>query len=180
VAFDYAYLNLQPRGGGTYIAEDSVGVISRWLRDHPNGVQIEEGTGQDTFDFAARLNECKIFTEMTGGESPTLGLLNPHSSPMIVNIERGDVIILHPLMMHSASKNHTRAMRLITNPPVALKEPFNFNRSNPADFSLVERKTLKDLGVDRLDFTPGAPRKTIVPTRIDSETVVLAEELERK
>ncbi|QRW12996.1 phytanoyl-CoA dioxygenase [Ceratobasidium sp. AG-Ba] len=111
------------------------------------------------FDFLARINECNVFTEMTG--------------------ERGDVILLHPLMLHSASKNHTRAVRLITNPPVSLKEPFNFNRENPADFSLVELKTLKELGVDRYNFVPSVPRQQIVPKRLDAQTKILAEELER-
>lgn len=55
-------------------------------------------------------------------------------------------------MLHSASKNHLRLPRIITNPPVSLNEPFNFNRENPDDFSLVEKKTLKELGVERLDF----------------------------
>lgn len=55
-------------------------------------------------------------------------------------------------MLHSASRNHTRAPRIITNPPVSLKEPFNFNRENPEDYSIVEKKTLKELGVDKLDF----------------------------
>ena len=55
-------------------------------------------------------------------------------------------------MLHSASKNHTRVPRVITNPPAALKEPFKFNRENPDELSLVEKKTLNALGVDRLDF----------------------------
>lgn len=55
-------------------------------------------------------------------------------------------------MLHSASRNHTRAPRIITNPPVSLKEPFNFNRESPEDYSIVEKKTLKELGVDKLDF----------------------------
>lgn len=58
----------------------------------------------------------------------------------------GDVYLLHPLMVHSASLNLRRAIRIITNPPVALKEPFNFNRADPRDYSLVEQKTLRELG----------------------------------
>ncbi|QRV84378.1 phytanoyl-CoA dioxygenase [Ceratobasidium sp. AG-Ba] len=156
---DNCDIKASPRGGGTYIAEDGVGVIARWLRDHPEGVLPGLGPGQGKFDFLARINECNVFTEMTG--------------------ERGDVILLHPLMLHSASKNHTRAVRLITNPPVSLKEPFNFNRENPADFSLVELKTLKELGVDRYNFVPSVPRQQIVPKRLDAQTKILAEELER-
>jgi hypothetical protein len=48
-------------------------------------------------------------------------------------------------MLHSASKNLLREVRIITNPPVALKEPFNYNRGD-GNYSLVEAKTLKDLG----------------------------------
>lgn len=83
-------------------------------------------------------------------------------------------------MLHSASKNHTRAVRLITNPPVSLNQPFEFNRSNPADFSIVERKTLKELGVERLDFSPAVPRLRITPKRLDVQSKLLAEELERE
>ena len=48
--------------------------------------------------------------------------------------ETGDVYILHPFMLHSASRNLLRTLRIITNPPVSLKEPFNYNR---ADLSLI-------------------------------------------
>ncbi|CAE6403139.1 unnamed protein product [Rhizoctonia solani] len=113
---------LLPRGGGTYIAEDSIGVIARWLRDHP------EGVAPGMFDFGARLKECNVFTEMTG---------------------------------------------------VSLKEPFNFNRLDPSEFSLVEQKTLKELGVEKLDFSVKVPRKHIIPQRLDTQSRMLAEELKR-
>jgi hypothetical protein len=54
-----------------------------------------------------------------------------------------------------------RRPRFMTNPPVILENPMNFNRQNPADFSLLERATLHYLGVDRLDFRPAAPREGI-------------------
>lgn len=31
-----------------------------------------------------------------------------------------------------------------------MREPFNFNRSDPLEYSLVEMKTLKELGVESL------------------------------
>jgi hypothetical protein len=40
-------------------------------------------------------------------------------------------------MLHSASKNLLRIPRVITNPPVSLKEPFCFDREDPKDYSLV-------------------------------------------
>ena len=42
----------------------------------------------------------------------------------------------------------------------------NFNRPDAQDFSLVERAVLRGLGVDRLDFSPAAPRETLVPERV--------------
>jgi len=47
----------------------------------------------------------------------------------------------------------------MSNPPVALKAPLDFNRANPADFSLIERGVLRALGVDRYDFQLSAPRE---------------------
>ena len=47
----------------------------------------------------------------------------------------------------------------MTNPPVVLKEPLDFNREDPDDFSLIELATLNALGVERYDFQPAAPRE---------------------
>lgn len=64
----------------------------------------------------------------------------------------GDVYLIHPYMLHSAAPNPSGRPRFITNPPVAFKEPMNFNREDPDDFSLVERVVLRALGVERLDY----------------------------
>jgi hypothetical protein len=61
--------------------------------------------------------------------------------------EIGDVYLLHPFMLHSASRNLRRDVRIITNPPVTLKGHFNYNRPD-GQYSLVEQKTLRDLGRD--------------------------------
>lgn len=93
--------------------------------------------------------------------------------------EIGDVVLLHPLMMHSASKNYLRIPRVITNPPVSLKEPFNFARESTNEYSLVERKTLKALGVERLEFKPTTERRRIVPKRVLDQNKMLEEEKRR-
>ncbi|KKA23677.1 Uncharacterized protein T310_2268 [Rasamsonia emersonii CBS 393.64] len=95
--------------------------------------------------------------------------------------EVGDVYLLHPFMLHSASKNLLRNPRIITNPPVALKEPFNYNRSDPSEYSLVEQKTLRDLG--RPEGLPEwkitAPRERLVPLRVKKQEEMKRKELER-
>ncbi|MEM7536985.1 MAG: phytanoyl-CoA dioxygenase family protein [Chloroflexota bacterium] len=123
--------DIDHKGGGTFIAPDSVRRVARYLRDHPEGG--ERG-------FAQKLiQQCEEFVEVTG--------------------ETGDFIILHPFMIHSSSHNHSGRPRFMTNPPVVLKEPMNLNRENADEFSLLERATLHYLGLDRLDFRRTAPRE---------------------
>ncbi len=121
------------RGGGTFVAPDSVRLMARYLADHPEGID------PDDFRFDELIRQCTEFEEITG--------------------ETGDFIILHPFMLHASSQNALRIPRFMTNPPVVLKEPMNLNRENPEDFSLLERATLHYLGLDRLDFRPTAPRR---------------------
>lgn len=94
----------------------------------------------------------------------------------------GDVILLHPLMLHSASKNGLRNIRIITNPPVSLLEPFNFDRgSNEDEYSLVELKTIKDLGgMDKLKgWKITGERKEVIPPRVQIQAKMMEEENRR-
>jgi hypothetical protein len=127
--------DMNHQGGGTFIVPDSVRVVARLLRDHPEGIPPGD------FDMQDILSQCTEFVELTG--------------------KTGDFVILHPYMVHASSQNVLRRPRFMTNPPVILENPMNFNRQNPADFSLLERATLHYLGVDRLDFRPAAPREGI-------------------
>jgi len=79
--------------------------------------------------------------------------------------EVGDVYLLHPFMLHSASRNLRRDVRIITNPPVSLKEPFCYDGRAP---SLVEQKTLRDLGRPggMPEWKITAARERLVPDRI--------------
>ena len=128
------------KGGGTFVAADSVPVIARFLAEHPEGVLPGD------FDFSELIGQCHDFVEMTGNT--------------------GDVVLLHPFTLHATSQNVLNAGRMITNPPLTLLEPMNFNRPDAADFSLVERAILRGLGVDRFDFVPTTPRERVVPERV--------------
>jgi len=142
------------------IAPEAVGKIARFLAAHPEGV-LPRG-----FPFREIADSCEQFVELTG--------------------KAGDVILLHPLMLHSASRNNLRLPRIITNPRVSIREPFNLNRPNVDDYSLVELKTLKELGVDPLtnggkgyDFVVKGERKPIVPERLKIQAEWKQQELER-
>ncbi len=121
-----------PRGGGTFIAPDSIRVVARYLRDHPEGVEPDA--------FGKLIEQCREFVEVTG--------------PV------GTFLILHPFMLHASSQNHAGRPRFMTNPPIVLKEHMRFDREDPRDLSLLERATLHALGLDRLDFRPAAPRRS--------------------
>ena len=89
--------------------------------------------------------------------------------------------------------------RFITNPPVVLKEPFNFNRENPEEYvsslfvlkemrpvsdqnhqSLIEQKTLQELGVFALpDWKITGARTRFTPRTRAGKNARILEELER-
>lgn len=167
------FSDIKPRGGGTMISPDGLGLIANYLASHPEGVlptglsftpststyADPEAEDPGYWSHLKEIKRCTQFVEMIG--------------------ETGDVVLMHPLMMHSASKNYTRVPRVITNPPVSLKEPFNFAREDPEGYSLVERKTLKALGVNRLDYKTTTERRRIVPARIGHRDKMLEEEKRR-
>ena len=127
------WTDVAPHGGGTFLACDSVPLVARFLADHPAGVAPND------LPFEALKNQCRDFEEATG--------------------HAGDVFLMHPFLLHAASRNATRAQRIISNPVSHLSAPMNFNRPNPADFSVVERAILNGLGVEKLDFKPIGSRE---------------------
>jgi hypothetical protein len=133
------YSDVEPKGGGTFAARDSVAPVARLLARHPEGVPP---SGAPEATFGSLINECHDFVELTG--------------------RIGDVVFIHPYVLHASSQNVSGKARFITNPPVNLKEPMQFNRPNPADLSPVERGVLRGLGVDSYDFKPTGERESIV------------------
>ena len=143
--------DIYPKSGGTFVACDSVQHVAQRLYEHPEG--LPPG------GFGKLIGKCKDFAEITG--------------------KAGDVVLLHPFILHAASQNPSRRARFITNPPVGLAEPMNFNRENPDDFSPVELAVLDGLGKDRLDFKPTAPRERLVPERVQRQKKMLEEQKKR-
>lgn len=133
------WTDMYHQGGGTFIAADSVPVIARYLAEHPEGVLFTD------LDFQALARQCTNFLELTG--------------------DAGDVVLMHPYMLHATSQNVIKHGRLITNPPITLREPMRFDRG-PGEFSPVERAVLRGLGVDRFDFQRTGEREMVVPERV--------------
>jgi hypothetical protein len=149
--------DIAENGGGTYICPDGIDVVARHLRDNPEGgtpYMARRGEEHMHYEFGWFVEQirdqskCSLFQQMTG------------------NV--GDVVLMHPLMMHSASRSSLHTPRIITNPSIYMKEPFKFDREDPEEYSIVERKTLKELGVDRLrGWQITGKRERLLPGRID-------------
>ncbi|MEO2004697.1 MAG: hypothetical protein ABGY41_11420 [Candidatus Poribacteria bacterium] len=145
--------DIKPQSGGTFVACDSVKPIAKFLVDRPEGCLPQD------VHFGEHIGKCSDFAEITG--------------------EIGDVVIIHPFMLHASSQNPSGVPRFITNPAVRIKEPMSFNRENPADYSLVERGVLKALDVDSLDWQPTAERERVHPKREQIQRKMLEEQKAR-
>jgi hypothetical protein len=144
--------DILPKGGGTFVSPDSVGHIARYLADYPEGLLNKDA------QFGKLIHQCKQFEEVTG--------------------EIGDVILIHPYMLHAASNNPSGRARFITNPAVSLTDPMCFDRSD-GDYSLVEQAVLNALDVDSLDWQITTERERIVPVRVARQQKILDEQQAR-
>jgi hypothetical protein len=147
------WTDVGPRGGATYAACDSVAPVARYLAAPPEGTYLHE------YNFGNLIHACRDFAEFAG--------------------QTGDIVLLHPFILHASSQNLSGKPRFLTNPPIFLNEPMNFNRENPEDFSLVERAVLRALGVERLDFQPTTPRERVATERERKQKLMQEEEKAR-
>jgi phytanoyl-CoA dioxygenase PhyH len=145
--------DIEPRGGGTFIACDSVPVVARYLAAHPEGIRPAR------LEIRELIAGCHEFVELTG--------------------RAGDIVLLHPYVLHAASANHSGRPRFLTNPPIALKRPMKFRRRS-RDYSAVEQAVLSALGVEELEFEPAAPRERVVPARVRNQRKLLRQERLRR
>ncbi|XXG96596.1 p-nitrophenyl phosphatase [Hypoxylon texense] len=164
------FTDIRPEGGGTMICPPGIPRVARHLAAHPEGVSPRmlprahpSFPGERGFEWYADIIQGTAdgeFVEATG--------------------RLGDVYLLHPLMMHSSTSNARRDVRIITNPPVSIVEPFRFDRED-GDYSLVEQKTMAAVGgADKLKgWKITHPREGLVPERVRIQEAMKREELRR-
>ncbi|KAI6091892.1 hypothetical protein F4821DRAFT_225812 [Hypoxylon rubiginosum] len=164
------FTDVVPEGGGTVICPPAIATVARHLAAHPEGVSprmvprahpdFPRERNYEWYADIARGCADDEFVEATG--------------------KVGDVYLLHPLMMHSATSNARRAVRIITNPPVSILEPFRFDRED-GNYSLVELKTMEAVGgADKLKgWKITQPREGIVPERVRIQEAMKRDELRR-
>ncbi len=134
--------DIQPQSGGTFYAPDSVPLICRELLAHPEGLP-------HTHNWAQWIHDCKDFREITAGT--------------------GDILLLHPFMLHAASQNPSGRIRFMNNKVVSLREPMQFNRPE-AESTALEASILQALDVQSLDFEiTGARKRSEDFSRLEEE-----------
>lgn len=165
------FTDIKPGGGGTFICPDAIPVMAKHLYDHPEGVSPH---------MIPRAQNPSMDSEKSLGFFSDVARSVPEDAFVEATGKVGDVYLLHPLMLHSASNNKLRQLRVITNPPVSLKKPFIFDRKDRSHYSLVERKTLAALGKDRLEgWKIAHARDKIVPERVKRQEAMREQEMKR-
>ncbi|RSH91555.1 hypothetical protein EHS25_009854 [Saitozyma podzolica] len=151
----YCFTDIPPRGGGTILCEDGIEGVVKHLYDHPEGLDPPH----ELEDLCTHVKTCKRFTT--------------------VEAKKGDVFILHGLLPHSNNYNYLHYARVITNPHVNLREPYNLNRPD-GDYSLLEQVILRNLGRDSIpEFKPTRERKFWYSRNITFKLNRVEGELER-
>ena len=126
------YTDILAKSGGTFIARDSIAPVARLLAQCPAGLH-PDGT-QAGYLIPGLIEQCSDFAELTG--------------------EAGDVVLVHPYMLHRVSVNASNRPRFIANMAVVLALPMCFARPPGDAYSLVELAVLRALDVPRIDFKP--------------------------
>ncbi len=148
------FSDIHPKGGGTYIACDSIPHVARYLAQHPEGVE------PNGFPWRELTHKCRDFRETTG--------------------KAGDVFLLHPFTLHTSSFNHRPEARLMINPSGILLSPMRYDRrSDGTAYAPMEQVVLRALGVDHYDFQPAMPRRRIVSPGQLRRQALLEKEKER-
>lgn len=171
------FTDVPPQGGGTALYPAGMRAVAAHLRAHPEGVSPRM-VPRDHPDFGTEKN-LNWFNDVAsrGADGDYVEACG----------DAGDVFLLHPLMLHSSTNNARRAVRIITNPPVSLREPFRFDRAGGSGdaYSLVERATLRMLlGKEEEEgglrgWAITHPRERVVPERLRVQERMRLEELKR-
>ena len=133
------YTDVGHQGGATLISPGSHQVVAKFLAEHPEGV-LPDFVGENRL-----IEKCHQFLELTASA--------------------GDIVIMHPFMLHSSSQNKNGQVRLMNNNNLGLKHNLNFNRPDQA-YSLVESAILNALHLQNLDFSIVGEREEIIPPRL--------------
>ncbi|KAI1818840.1 hypothetical protein GGS20DRAFT_527102 [Poronia punctata] len=164
------FTDIVPGGGGTVICPPGIDRVADWLCRHPQGVSPYMRP-RDSPDYK-KGKDLEWYRELIGDF--------PDEAFVEATGNVGDVYVMHPLMLHSATDNALRRVRIITNPPISLNQPHRFDRED-GDYSLVELKTMRAVGGEEKlkGWKATGPREGVVPERVRIQEEMKREEARR-
>jgi hypothetical protein len=140
------FSDIQPRGGGTLVAEGSHQVVARFLQQYPDGIELNDAikacnqghpwlaelTGQTSSAEEAEERIQRFMEQEFIDENGTrLRVIETGGEP-------GDVIFCHPFLYHTASQNHLGVPRFMCNRTTPLRERMQLEREDK-EYSPVEQ-----------------------------------------
>lgn len=120
----HLFSDVPPGGGGTWICEDGIERSCQVMYDNPDGWDPPDH--DRVLHEAIKRGDCEKFVQIEG--------------------KAGDVFITHAMLPHAPGINHLWYPRIITNPHVNLKAPFNLNRPDGNYVSPWHRREPRRLG----------------------------------
>ena len=156
------FSDILPRSGGTFIARDSVAPVARLLAANEAGLHPDSVQGGG-YLIPGLIEQCAEFEELTGNA--------------------GDMVLLHPYILHRVSVNPSVRPRFIANAALVLSEPMRFDREPGDRYSLTELVVLRALARNRVEFEARRPPRAVKPgpfrdpEEADSERSLLLEEM---
>ena len=136
------YSEIRPKSGGTVIARDSIKPVAKLLHRSSDGLHPDSVQGQG-YLIPGLIEQCSDFVELTG--------------------QPGDVVLIHPYVLHRVAINPSTRARFIANMALVLKQPMSFVRTKQRQLSLVELAILFAIGESEYDFRAGRPLKAFKP-----------------
>lgn len=150
------FSDINPRGGGTFVAAGSHKLVVRYLAQKPDGVELGDGirecnaghpwladlsgTGSAKYSEDAPDSRVERFMERHWTDADGTELWVDE-----VTCKAGDVILCHPFLYHSVSANLAGEPRFMCNRTTEVREPLELERPD-GDYSVLEESLRRALG----------------------------------
>ncbi|GCE16071.1 phytanoyl-CoA dioxygenase family protein [Tengunoibacter tsumagoiensis] len=140
------FSDVGPHSGGTVVAEGSHKLVTRFLQNYPEGIELNEAIKLfgESHPWIAQLTG-KTDTELADRNEFFLNYQQYDDVRLRVvdtTGKAGDIYLCHPFLFHAASQNHSGIPRFMCNRSTPLLESMQFQRDDnaysPLELSIKE------------------------------------------
>ncbi|MFC5650027.1 hypothetical protein ACFPYJ_13035 [Paenibacillus solisilvae] len=161
------FSSVRKGGSGTLVAEGSHNIVAKMLAKHEEGIGLGEAIREcNKHPWLAELsgrnqqaandiyNNATSKDKKSNREHLAKFMNTAYEDPDGYSLrvvettgEPGDLVICHPFLYHAPSDNELGVPRFMCNRVSPTYDRMNFNRENPADYSVVEQMIRASLGL---------------------------------